>query len=210
MKAVVFPVPIAAALLLAGCVSVLPKPPPMVPKYSVELSPAAVPPPDSRAGEGLLLVVGRVRAADDAVGTALRVVDLETGRAWRLRDGELAQSPEAILKSAIRANLTGRFPAALVCDASVAPHGGRRTTVEAWIEKFRLEKFGDAWAFSAEIVFTVESPEGGVTGGTIVAQAPVAVAEGAVRPTAATAAKAIADALSSFPFVLENNRLSLK
>ena len=92
-------IPIAAALLLAGCISVLPEQKHAVPRYDVSL-PAAAPASAAtaeKAAAPALFVTGRVRASDEASGRLIRTADMSTGRTGILTDGELARTPEAIV-----------------------------------------------------------------------------------------------------------------
>ena len=134
-------IPITAALLLAGCISVLPEQKHAVPRYEVSLPDApAASAASNQATSGAIFVSGRVRATDEASGRFLRTADLETGKTGILTDGELSRTPEAIVGSFLRNRLSARHPGAIVCDASIAPRSGAKTTTEAWIERFRLEK----------------------------------------------------------------------
>ena len=187
--------PILLALLSAGCISVLPEAKDAPPRYDVALPDAPGTSSTKDASDsGRLFIVGRVRASDEASGHAIRTADLETGRTGRLTDGELALSSEAVLGAFLRARLAKRHPGAIVCDASVAPRTGARTTVDAWIERFRLEKRNEAWFFTARIRILTSAPDGSVTVEDASPSVPVPTAKGA-RPTAVEAVQAISKAL---------------
>ena len=185
--------PALLALACAGCISVLPEPKDAAPRYDVALPevPAAAAP---EAAPARILVVGKVRAAEEASGRAIRTADLETGRTGRLSDGELALAPEAIVGAFLRARLSAAHPGAIVCDASVAPHAGARTTFSAWIERFRLEKREGAWFFTIRLRVLAEAPDGTVAVTDAAQSVPVA-AEGS-RPTAAETVRAISKAIA--------------
>ena len=189
--------PALLALACAGCISVLPEPKDAAPRYDVALPevPAAAPAPDAAPAPARILVVGKVRAAEEASGRAIRTADLETGRTGRLSDGELALAPEAIVGAFLRARLSAAHPGAIVCDASVAPHAGDRTTFGAWIERFRLEKREDGWFFTVRLRVLAEAPDGSVAVTDAAQSVPVA-AEGS-RPTAAETARAISKAIDA-------------
>ena len=184
--------PALLALACAGCISVLPEPKDAAPRYDVALPevPAAAAP---EAAPARILVIGKVRAAEEASGRAIRTADLETGRTGRLSDGELALAPEAIVGAFLRARLSAAHPGAIVCDASVAPHAGDRTTFGAWIERFRLEKREGAWFFTVRLRVLAEAPDGSVAVADAAQSVPVA-AEGS-RPTAAETVRAISKAI---------------
>lgn len=186
--------PALLALACAGCISVLPEPKDAAPRYDVALPevPAAAAP---EAAPARILVVGKVRAAEEASGRAIRTADLETGRTGRLSDGELALAPEAIVGAFLRARLSAAHPGAIVCDASVAPHAGERTTFGAWIERFRLEKREDGWFFAVRLRVLAETPDGSVAVADAAQSVPVA-AEGS-RPTAAETVRAISKAIDA-------------
>ncbi len=189
--------PVAFALLAAGCISVLPEPKHAPARYDVTL-PAA---PDTASAptseqSGAIYVVGRVRTSEEALGRDIRTIDLGTGRAGILPDGQLARSPEAIIGSFLRARLAARHPGAIVCDETVAPRDGKRTTTKAWIERFRLEKKNGAWSFTLHIRFFTEAADGSVTVTGATPFIPVVPADG-IRPTAAETVAAIAQALAS-------------
>ena len=191
-------VPVATALLLAGCISVIPEQKHAVPRYDVSL-PDASPAPTAtaeKAAAPAAFVSGRVRASDEASGRAIRTADLATGRTGILTDGELARTPEAIVGAFLRNRLSARHPGAIVCDASVAPRTGAKTTTEAWIERFRLEKKDGAWTFVAHIRFFTESPDGALTVRDATPSVPIETADDA-RPTAAEAVRAMSKALAS-------------
>jgi hypothetical protein len=185
--------PALLALACAGCISVLPEPKDAAPRYDVALPevPAAAP----EAAPARILVVGKVRAAEEASGRAIRTADLETGRTGRLSDGELALTPEAIVGAFLRARLSAAHPGAIVCDASVAPHAGARTTFGTWIERFRLEKREDGWFFTVRLRVLAEAPDGSVAVANAAQSVPVA-AEGS-RPTAAETVRAISKAIDA-------------
>ena len=185
--------PALFALACAGCISVLPEPKDAAPRYDVALPevPAAAAP---EAAPARILVIGKVRAAEEASGRAIRTADLETGRTGRLSDGELALAPEAIVGAFLRARLSAAHPGAIVCDASVAPHAGARTTFSAWIERFRLEKREDGWFFAVRLRVLAEGPDGSVAVADAAQSVPVA-AEGS-RPTAAETVRAISQAFA--------------
>ncbi len=189
-------IPVAIALLMAGCISVLPDNKHAVPRYDVAL-------PDAPGSVGILpaapssiFVIGRVRSSDEATGRVIRAIDLETGRIGILRDGELARTPEAIVGAFLRNRLAAYHPEAIVCDSSIAPRAGSKTTTDAWIERFRLEKKDDVWSFVAHIRFLIESPDGAVKVVDAAPSIPIPTVDGA-RPTASEAAHAISQALSS-------------
>ena len=186
--------PALLALACAGCISVLPEPKDAAPRYDVALPevPAAAAPETVPAR---ILVIGKVRAAEEASGRAIRTADLETGRTGRLPDGELALTPEAIVGAFLRARLSAAHPGAVVCDASVAPHAGARTTFGAWIERFRLEKREGAWFFTVRLRVLAEAPDGTVAVTDAAQSVPVA-AEGS-RPTAAETVRAISKAIDA-------------
>jgi hypothetical protein len=191
-------IPITAALLLAGCISVLPEQKHAVPRYEVSLpdahtASAAV---SNKATSTTIFVSGRVRATDEASGRFLRTADLETGKTGILTDGELSRTPEAIVGSFLRNRLSARHPGAIVCDASIAPRSGAKTTTEAWIERFRLEKKDGTWSFVAHIRFFTESPDGTMTVLDATPAIPIPTENGA-RPTAADTVLAISKALAS-------------
>ncbi len=188
---------VALALFSAGCISVLPEPKHAPARYDVAL-PADPAAESTKASEqpGAIYVVGRVRTSEEALGRDIRTIDLETGRTGILPDGQLARSPEAIIGSFLRARLATRHPSAIVCDETVAPRGGKRTTIKAWIERFRLEKKHGAWSFTAHIRFFTESPDGSVTLTDATPSVPVVPADG-IRPTAAETVAAISQALAS-------------
>ena len=188
--------PALLALACAGCISVLPEPKDAAPRYDValpEVPAAAAPAPD--AAPARIFVVGKVRAAEEASGRAIRTADLETGRTGRLSDGELALAPEAIVGAFLRARLSAAHPGAIVCDASVAPHAGDRTTFGAWIERFRLEKREDGWFFTVRLRVLAEAPDGSVAVADAAQSVPVA-AEGS-RPSAAETVRAISKAIDA-------------
>ena len=188
--------PALLALACAGCISVLPEPKDAAPRYDAalpEVPAAAAPAPD--AAPARIFVVGKVRAAEEASGRAIRTADLETGRTGRLSDGELALAPEAIVGAFLRARLSAAHPDAIVCDASVAPHAGARTTFSAWIERFRLEKREGAWSFTVRLRVLAEAPDGSVAVTDAAQSVPVA-AEGS-RPTAAETVRAISKAIDA-------------
>ena len=119
--------PALLALACAGCISVLPEPKDAAPRYDValpEVPATAAAAPEAAPAPARILVVGKVRAAEEASGREIRTADLETGRTGRLSDGELALAPEAIVGAFLRARLSAAHPGAIVCDASVAPHAG--------------------------------------------------------------------------------------
>ena len=139
-------IPVAIALLMAGCISVLPDNKHAVPRYDVSLPdapgsagilsaarPEAAPPGSAgfQPAASSIFVIGRVRSSDEATGRVIRAIDLETGRIGILRDGELARTPEAIVGAFLRNRLSARHPGAIVCDAAVAPCQGAKTTTEA-------------------------------------------------------------------------------
>lgn len=197
MKNAANALPALLALLCAGCISVLPGQKHSVPRFDVALPEA----PAATAGEastaaGRILVVGRVRASEEASGRAIHTADLVTGRTGRLSDGELALTPEAIVGAFLRARLAALHPDAVVCDASVAPRNGTRTTVDAWIERFRLEKRDGAWSFTAHIRIFAEAPDGQVKVRDATQSVPVPTTDGA-RPTAAESSRAISSALAA-------------
>lgn len=186
--------PALLALACAGCISVLPEPKDAAPRYDVALPEVpAAPAPD--AAPARIFVVGKVRAAEEASGRAIRTADLETGRTGRLSDGELALAPEAIVGAFLRARLSAAHPGAIVCDASVAPHAGARTTFGAWIERFRLEKREGGWFFTVRLRVLAEAPDGSVAVTDAAQSVPVA-AEGS-RPTAAETVRAISKAIDA-------------
>ena len=188
--------PALLALACAGCISVLPEPKDAAPRYDVALPEVpAAPAPDAAPAPARILVVGKVRAAEEASGRAIRTADLETGRTGRLSDGELALAPEAIVGAFLRARLSAAHPGAIVCDASVAPHAGARTTFSAWIERFRLEKREGAWFFTVRLRVLAEAPDGSVAVTDAAQSVPVA-AEGS-RPTAAETVRAISKAVDA-------------
>ena len=191
-------IPFATALLLAGCISVLPEQKHSVPHYDVSLpdAPRALAATADKAATPAVFVSGRVRASDEASGRAIRTADLTTGRTGILTDGELARTPEAIVGALLRNRLSARHPGAIVCDASVAPRQGAKTTTEAWIERFRLEKKDGAWMFVAHIRFFAESPDGTMKVLDATPAIPIPTENGA-RPTAADAVLAISKALAS-------------
>ena len=197
MKTAKTTIPALLALLFAGCVSVFPESKKAAPRYDVALPDAPVAtakaiPPDSDN----LVVVCRVRASDEATGRQIRTADVETGRTGYLTDGELALSTEAIVGAFLRARLAAVRPDAIVCDASVAPRSGARTTVDAWIERFRLEKSEGAWYFKAAIRIISVAPDGSVKVSDATPSVPV-LTNGGARPTAAEATRAISSALAS-------------
>lgn len=185
--------PALLALACAGCISVLPEPKDAAPRYDVALPevPAAAAP---EAAPACILVVGKVRAAEEASGRSIRTADLETGRTGRLPDGELALTPEAIVGAFLRARLSAAHPGAVVCDASVAPHAGARTTFSAWIERFRLEKREGAWFFTVRLRVLAEAPDGSVAVADAAQSVPVAAE--CSRPTAAETVRAISKAIA--------------
>ena len=198
MKHVSTLIPVAATLLLAGCISVIPEQKHAVPRYDVSLPDA---PPASaaigdKAATPAVFVSGRVRASDEALGRAIRTADLTTGKTGILTDGELARTPEAIVGAFLRNRLSACHPGAIVCDASVAPRQGAKTTTEAWIERFRLEKKDGAWSFVAHIRFFTESPDGTMKVLEASPSIPIETADNA-RPTAADAVRAMSKALAS-------------
>ena len=198
MKYVSTLIPVAATLLLAGCISVIPEQKHAVPRYDVSLPDA---PPASaaigdKAATPAVFVAGRVRASDEALGRAIRTADLTTGKTGILTDGELARTPEAIVGAFLRNRLSARHPGSIVCDASVAPRQGAKTTTEAWIERFRLEKKDGAWSFVAHIRFFTESPDGTMKMLEATPSVPIETADDA-RPTAADAVRAMSKALAS-------------
>ncbi len=186
--------PALLALACAGCISVLPEPKGAAPRYDVALPevPAAAAP---EAAPARILVIGKVRAAEEASGRAIRTADIETGRTGRLSDGELALTPEAIVGAFLRARLSAAHPGAIVCDASIAPHAGARTTFSAWIERFRLEKREGSWFFTVRLRLIAEAPDGSVAVTDAAQSVPVA-AEGS-RPTAAETVRAISKAIDA-------------
>lgn len=197
MKKAKTTIPAMLALLFAGCVSVLPESKKAAPRYDVALPDApattaeAIPP----GSEGIV-VVGKVRASDAASGRLIRTADVETGRTGYLTDGELALSTEAVVGAFLRSRLAAVRPDAIVCDASVAPHSGARTTVDAWIERFRLEKSEGAWYFKAAIRIISVAPDGSVSVTDATPSVPV-LTNGGARPTAEEATRAISSALAS-------------
>ena len=186
--------PALLALACAGCISVLPEPKDAAPRYDVALPEAPAPAAAPEAAPARILVVGKVRAAEEASGRAIRTADLETGRTGRLSDGELALAPEAIVGAFLRARLSAAHPGAVVCDASVAPHAGARTMFSAWIERFRLEKREGGWFFTVRLRVLAEAPDGSVAVTDAAQSVPVA-AEGS-RPTAAETVRAISKAIA--------------
>ena len=197
MKHVSTLIPVAATLLLAGCISVIPEQKHAVPRYDVSLpdAPASAATGD-KAATPAVFVSGRVRASDEALGRAIRTADLTTGKTGILTDGELARTPEAIVGAFLRNRLSARHPGAIVCDAAVAPRQGAKTTTEAWIERFRLEKKDGAWSFVAHIRFFTESPDGTMKVLEASPSVPIETADDA-RPTAADAVRAMSKALAS-------------
>ena len=191
-------IPVAATLLLAGCISVIPEQKHAVPRYDVSLpdAPPASAAVGDKAATPAVFVSGRVRASDEALGRAIRTADLTTGKTGILTDGELARTPEAIVGAFLRNRLSARHPGAIVCDASVAPRQGAKTTMEAWIERFRLEKKDGAWSFVAHIRFFTESPDGTMKVLEATPSVPIETADDA-RPTAADAVRAMSKALAS-------------
>ena len=191
-------IPVAATLLLAGCISVIPEQKHAMPRYDVSLpdAPPASAAPGDKAATPAVFVSGRVRASDEALGRAIRTADLTTGKTGILTDGELARTPEAIVGAFLRNRLSARHPGAIVCDASVAPRQGAKTTTEAWIERFRLEKKDGAWSFVAHISFFTESPDGTMKVLEASPSVPIETADDA-RPTAADAVRAMSKALAS-------------
>ena len=187
--------PALLALACAGCISVLPEPKDAAPRYDVALPEAPAPAAAPEAAPARILVVGKVRAAEEASGRAIRTADLETGRTGRLSDGELALAPEAIVGAFLRARLSAAHPGAVVCDASVAPHAGARTMFSAWIERFRLEKREGGWFFTVRLRVLAEAPDGSVAVTDAAQSVPVA-AEGS-RPTAAETVRAISKAIDA-------------
>ena len=198
MKHVSTLIPVAATLLLAGCISVIPEQKHAVPRYDVSLpdAPPASAATGDKAATPAVFVSGRVRASDEALGRAIRTADLTTGKTGILTDGELARTPEAIVGAFLRNRLSARHPGAIVCDASVAPRQGAKTTTEAWIERFRLEKKDGAWSFVAHIRFFTESPDGTMKMLEASPSVPIETADDA-RPTAADAVRAMSKALAS-------------
>jgi hypothetical protein len=190
-------IPVAATLLLAGCISVIPEQKHAVPRYDVSLPDA---PPAAATGDKAatpaVFVSGRVRASDEALGRAIRTADLTTGKTGILTDGELARTPEAIVGAFLRNRLSARHPGAIVCDASVAPRQGAKTTTEAWIERFRLEKKDGVWSFVARIRFFTETPDGTMKVLEASPSVPIETADDA-RPTAADAVRAMSKAFAS-------------
>jgi hypothetical protein len=191
-------IPVSAALILSGCISVLPKQRHAVPRYDVSIPevPSASAATGEKAATPAIFVLGRVRAADEASGRAIRTVDVPTGRTGILTDGELALSTEAIVGAFLRARLAAVHPDAIVCDASVAPRSGDRTTVDAWIERFRLEKREGAWFFKAAIRIVSVAPDGSITA-TDSTPSVLIPMNGGSRPTAEEAVRAISSALAS-------------
>ncbi len=204
-------IPVAIALLMAGCISVLPDNKHAVPRYDVAIPdapgnagiqhaarPEAAPPGSAGIlpAASSIFVIGRVRSSDEATGRVIRAIDLETGRIGILRDGELARTPEAIVGAFLRNRLAACHPGAIVCDSSIAPRQGAKTTTDAWIERFRLEKKDGVWSFVAHIRFLIESPDGAVKVVDATPSIPIPTADG-TRPTAAEAVRAMAQALSS-------------
>ena len=191
-------IPVAATLLLAGCISVIPEQKHAVPRYDVSLPDA--PPASAATGDKVatpaVFISGRVRASDEALGRAIRTADLTTGKTGILTDGELARTPEAIVGAFLRNRLSARHPGAIVCDASVAPRQGAKTTTEAWIERFRLEKKDGAWSFVAHIRFFTESSDGTMKVLEATPSVPIETSDDA-RPTAADAVRAMSKALAS-------------
>ncbi len=191
-------IPVAATLLLAGCISVIPEQKHAVPRYDVSLpdAPHAAAATGDKTATPAVFVSGRVRASDEALGRAIRTADLTTGKTGILTDGELARTPEAIVGAFLRNRLSARHPGAIVCDASVAPRQGAKTTTEAWIERFRLEKKDGAWSFVARIRFFTETPDGTMKVLEASPSVPIETADDA-RPTAADAVRAMSKALAS-------------
>ncbi|MBQ6926370.1 MAG: hypothetical protein IJQ73_17170, partial [Kiritimatiellae bacterium] len=70
--------PALLALACAGCISVLPEPKDAAPRYDVALPEAPAAAPETVPAR--ILVIGKVRAAEEASGRAIRTADLETGR----------------------------------------------------------------------------------------------------------------------------------
>ncbi len=198
MKYVSTLIPVAATLLLAGCISVIPEQKHAMPRYDISLpdAPPASAATGDKAATPAIFVSGRVRASDEALGRAIRTADLTTGKTGILTDGELARTPEAIVGAFLRNRLSARHPDAIVCDASVAPRQGAKTTTEAWIERFRLEKKDGAWSFVARIRFFTESPDGTMKVLEASPSVPVETADDA-RPTAADAVRAMSMAFAS-------------
>ncbi len=200
MKIAMKTLPALLALLCAGCISVLPEPKNAAPRFDVALpnAPAATGAGAVSAPQSVI-VIGRIRSSEEAAGRAIRTVELATGRTGQLTDGELALSPEAIVGAFLRAGLSARHPDAIVCDASVAPRSGTRTTVDAWVERFRLEKHDASWFFTARIRILAERPDGTVTVADATPSVPVSTDKDA-RPTAAEAVQAISKALAKIQF----------
>ena len=144
--------------LLAGCLSLFPDKRPPMSRYAVEV--AAASQETAAAANGPLYAVGRVKASEAAAGRAMRTLRAATGRVGFLADGEFAQSPEAILRSALIRRLPALTGGATVCDGAMAPRGGSRVDVSAWIERFSLVESGGEWRFALEGFLYAEEGDG--------------------------------------------------
>ena len=192
MKKTPFPA-LFLALAFSGCISVLPKHDHGLPQYTVSI-PAAKPSMVAiDAAPREIYLVGRVRTAPEAAGCALRTLDIATGLTGRLLDGELAYPPEVTIAAFLRAKLQHDHPEAFVCDGAVAPRNGNKTTVDAWIEKFRFQKENGMWSFNISVTLISETARGEVKTGTLATTVPIET--GNVRPTAPEAVDAISKAL---------------
>jgi len=183
----------AAALLFSGCAAFLPRPPAPVPAYSVPDAPlpeAA----SASAGRNAVFVVGRVRAAPEAAGKALRATDAASGRTAFFPGGELASSAEDLLSRRLRRSLAAERPRATVFDSALAPRGKKVRVVDAWIDEFRLVREGQAWRFRFAATIYRHAPDGAVESRDIALAVPVE-SSGAEEPEMTAVTAAIAKAL---------------
>lgn len=138
-----------AALILSlnsGCISIFSGNKTPMPRYTVEIDGSHT--AGSSIGESRIFTIGTVKSAPEANGIGIRIVHAGTGRTSRLGSGEFAQSPAAMLHSALMSRLAALYPNAVVCDAGLAPRSTRSVIFSAWISKFSLVEDGGSWRFS--------------------------------------------------------------
>ena len=187
-----------AALALGGCVSLFPGGDGNPPAFAV----ADPPLPEAAPSEGeipALIVIGRVRAAPDAAGRALRAVDADSGRAARYAGGDLAVSPEALVARRLRRAEAARHPGATVCDSALAPRHAEAALLECWIEDFRLERQAGAWTFRLAGTLYRTTPGTDTVACEPFASAVPVAGNGAGEPPPAAVAAAITAALAALP-----------
>ena len=174
--------------------------PKAVPRYAI-----ALPAPPSAAAapaeDAPVLVLGRVKAAAAAARRDIAWVDAAGGRAGRLEDGALAISPEETVAAALRGYLPGIGAYRAVVPRELAPRGRNRVSLEAWVERFGLERDPQGGvAAVADLRFYLEPFTGGDPAALreipLSARISVSNKQGAL-PSAAAAAKGLSGALES-------------